>query len=536
MSKFLWKSLLVAPAVLGATLVSSAAFAQSAPAGGADQVATLDQVMEYTSEGRGAGDLAQVTSVTQFSDVSPSDWAYEALSFLANSEDLGGLDCLEGYPDGTYRGNRALTRFEFAAGLAACLDAIGGTDLNAEQLARIEALQREFAAELAALRGRVDALEAAVDELEANQFSTTTRLRGEAIFSVADIFGGENLDIDEANNTVLGDRVRLNFDTSFTGDDLLRTRLQAGDYENFNNVPVPDATPEFIEGDQTDFSFDSDTENDIVLDDFYYQFPLGGAVFTIGLNSVGISDIVTSVSPFDSGSSGSVLNFGYNPIYDLGAQDEALGVTYDFGDSFQIGAGYLTDEASDPTPGSALFNGNSTFFGQLTYDTGDLTVAATYVNAYVGGSEIGATGAVLDEENPAIFNGYGLSANFAFGEVFNVGGWITYIDGDTFAGDNGAIGQGEFWSYAATLGVEDLGIDGSLLGLIVGVPTYANYDFANGGDNIRQDNAISIEALYRIPLSDNISITPSVAFIDNVGNESDNDAVVIGTLRTSFRF
>ncbi|MBD2153927.1 iron uptake porin [Leptolyngbya sp. FACHB-16] len=532
MAKLLWKSLLVAPAVLGAALVSSVAFAQTAPeANSSTELATLDRVMQYSNEGRGAGELAQVTSVTQFSDVSPSDWAYEALSFLANSEDQGGLDCLEGYPDGTYRGNRALTRYEFAAGLAACLDAIAGAQLDAEQLARIEALQREFAAELAALRGRVDALEAAVDELEANQFSTTTRLRGEAIFAVTDIFGGDNLNIDDSNNLVLGDRVRLNFDTSFTGDDLLRTRLQSGDWFTGSNgrfvgVPTP-AVPEGIQREQTDLSFDSNTDNDIVLNDFYYQFPLGGATFTIGLNTTTISDIVTTVSPFDSGSQGSVLNFGYNPIYDLGRQDEALGVTYDFGDSFQIGAGYLTDQASDPRQDQSLFNGDSTFFGQLTFDNGDLTVAATYVNAYVGNSDI--SGAAGD----AIFNGYGLSANFVLGDVFNIGGWISYIDGDTF--NNGNVGQGEYWTYAATLGIEDLGIDGSLLGLIVGVPTYGSYDFAAGG-NIRQDNAVSIEALYRIPLSDNISITPSVAFIDNVGNDTDNDAVVVGTVRTSFRF
>lgn len=538
MSKFLWKSLLITSATLGAALFSSEAFAQTNSELGSSpsEIATLDQVMQYSNEGRGAGELAQVTSVTQFSDVSPSDWAYEALTFLANSEDQGGLDCLEGYPDGTYRGNRALTRYEFAAGLAACLDAISGAQLDAEQLTRIEALQREFAAELAALRGRVDALEAAVDKLEANQFSTTTRLRGEAIFAVTDVFGGDNADVGESNNTILGDRARLDFDTSFTGEDLLRTRLQAGDWNNFNNVPIAEGIPESINDDQTDLSFDDNTDDDIVLDAFFYQFPLGDAVFTIGLNNIGISDVVTTVSPLDSGTTGSVLSFAFNPVYSLGNQDEGVGVSYEFGDNFEIGTGYFTNEASDPSPGSGLFNGNSTFFGQLTYDSGDMVVAATYVNAYVGGSEIGAAGALVDSENPAVFNGYGLSANFVLGDVFNIGGWVTYIDGDTFAGDNGAIGQGEYWSYAATLAVEDLGIDGSLLGLIVGVPTYANYDFANGADNIRQDNAISIEALYRVPLSDNITITPSVAFIDNVGNDSENDAVVVGTLRTSFRF
>ncbi|WP_448603246.1 hypothetical protein [Thermoleptolyngbya sp.] len=61
---------------------------------------TLDQLSEYSGENRGDGNMAQVTSVTEFSDVSPSDWAYEALAYLANSESQGGLDCLEGYPNG----------------------------------------------------------------------------------------------------------------------------------------------------------------------------------------------------------------------------------------------------------------------------------------------------------------------------------------------------------------------------------------------------------------------------------------------------
>jgi len=52
-------------------------------------------------------------------------------------------------------------------------------------------LQEEFAAELATLRGRVDTLEARSAELEANQFSTTTKLTGEVIAAVADVFGDE---------------------------------------------------------------------------------------------------------------------------------------------------------------------------------------------------------------------------------------------------------------------------------------------------------------------------------------------------------
>ncbi|MCT0249820.1 S-layer homology domain-containing protein, partial [Synechococcus sp. CS-197] len=49
--------------------------------------------------------LEQVTSITQFSDVYPTDWAYQALSNLIER-----YGCVAGYPNGTYRGNRAMTR------------------------------------------------------------------------------------------------------------------------------------------------------------------------------------------------------------------------------------------------------------------------------------------------------------------------------------------------------------------------------------------------------------------------------------------
>ncbi|MFQ3626808.1 MAG: iron uptake porin [Cyanobacteriota bacterium] len=139
--------------------------------------------------------MAQVTSVSQLADVSPGDWAYEALAYLANDEAQGGLDCLEGYPSGLYRGGQAMTRYEFAAGLAACLDAVTGRleQLDPEAIARIEALQREFAAELATLGDRLDDLEAAVSELEANQFSTTLRFNTLASFNFSQSFAGGDI-------------------------------------------------------------------------------------------------------------------------------------------------------------------------------------------------------------------------------------------------------------------------------------------------------------------------------------------------------
>merc|ERR1712100_288103 len=93
-----------------------------------------------------------------------------------------------------------------------------------------------FETELAILKGRVDGLEARVGELEATQFSTTTMLKGKAdwVFGAAKFHGDGS---DEAaalsGGTSFSYNLALNLETSFTGKDLLYTRLRSG---NMNNV------------------------------------------------------------------------------------------------------------------------------------------------------------------------------------------------------------------------------------------------------------------------------------------------------------
>ncbi len=99
----LWKALLASPFVAG-TVLSSTGIA-------AEAVETLSgNALSHSNSIQ----LAQVTSVSELSDVLPSDWAYTALQRLV--EEYG---CIEGYPDRSFRGNRAMTRYEFAAGLNA---------------------------------------------------------------------------------------------------------------------------------------------------------------------------------------------------------------------------------------------------------------------------------------------------------------------------------------------------------------------------------------------------------------------------------
>jgi len=512
--------------------------AQAAPAANvapASDTDSLQQIIRYNREGR-TNSLAQVTSVSQLSDVQPTDWAFQALQNLVER-----YGCIAGYPDGTYRGQRAMTRYEFAAGLNACLDRINeliassqADAVTREDLATLQRLQEEFAAELATLRGRVDALEARTAELEANQFSTTTVLRGRTIFSVADIFGGDNNGVDSANNTVFQERVRLNFDTSFSGRDRLRARLQAGNFNDFNRVGAG-ATSAYVGGpaDQTDFSYDSGGGNTFSLNRLEYYFPLGNKV-TVYLEATGggISDIVSTVSPFDDPEQGSLSYFGYNPIYDVGAdaQNIGAGVTVNLTDKVQVAGGYLTASGNDPSVGNGLFNGSYTAFGQLTFTPGNLVLGLTYVNAYLNSS----TGAGA----PTSINAYGASANYNLNGKIQIGGWIMYNDYRIFAG-SGNLGDGEQWSYAGTLGFSDLGRKGSLLGFIVGVPPRnAFFDPARGlGPSVvPEDAALHVEGFYRFPVNDNISVTPGVIWLMDPGNNNNNDDVVLGVLRTSFSF
>ena len=157
----LFQQLLVAPAALG-LLAPMAANAADL---------NVEGMAEYSAK---SSSKEQVTSITQFSDVYPTDWAYQALSNLIER-----YGCVAGYPNGTYRGNRAMTRYEAAALLNACLDRIS------EVTDELRRLIKEFERELAIIRGRVDGLEARVGELEATQFSTTTKLEGQTSF----IFG-----------------------------------------------------------------------------------------------------------------------------------------------------------------------------------------------------------------------------------------------------------------------------------------------------------------------------------------------------------
>ncbi|MEG3850474.1 iron uptake porin [Microcoleus sp. herbarium19] len=535
--------------------------------------ATLEQLNQYSSEGAAGGETqGQVTSVSQLSDVRPTDWAFQALQSLVER-----YGCIAGYPDGTFRGNRAMTRYEFAAGLNACLDKVseliraGTTNLaTKDDLAALQRLQEEFAAELATLRGRVDALDARTAELEANQFSTTTKLTGEAIFALSDDFSGDTRLFDNnhrrigsnQNEAVFQQRVRLNLNTSFTGRDLLLTRLQVGNGRNFNLGATS-------EGTQT-WNIVGRTDNVFALDSLLYKFPVGQRLnVTLAANAGVWDDIMPTVNPyfedFDGGN-GSLSAFGQrNPIYRLGG-GAGIGFDYAFGGRGLLGGvfgptslsfGYLASSAASPARGAGLFNGDYAAMGQLTFTPGrNLQVAFNYNHGYFSRGNFGfdnglgngpdnlggftGTGVANSlnglTEGPnarkVVSNSYGAQASLRLSPRFIIGGW----GGLTNARIIGT-GDARIWNYAVTLAFPDLGKEGNLLGFVVGREPYLDrLETASNLRNFRNDQSWHVEGFYKYQLTDNISLTPGVIWITNPNQNDDNDDIIIGTLRTTFTF
>ncbi|WP_445245998.1 iron uptake porin [Microcoleus sp. OTE_8_concoct_300] len=518
------------PATTPATKVDQVEIAQTSPAGmGGPIVPVAPQALPAQQSGA----MSQVTSVSQLSDVRPTDWAFQALQSLVER-----YGCIVGYPDGTYRGNRALTRYEFAAGVNACLDKITqligstGNLVTRDDLAILQRLQEEFAAELATLRGRVDGLEARTAELEANQFSTTTKLAGEAIFAVSDTFVGDGIDFDDDQDdtvTNLGYRVRLNFNTSFTGRDLLRTRLQALNVPNYGAATGTNMAR---------LAFDGNDNSQFTLDELYYRFPIGGATFFVGPKGLDLDEIADTVTPFNSTGTGAISRFGVrNPAVFRGSQGAGASVTFNLG-SLRATAGYLAGDSDAPNPaeGRGVFNGSFSALGQVGFFSKPFDLAFTYTRKYNRAGDVGimgGTGSSLANrpfgQAPTEADNYGVQVNFKPSSRFQIGGWYGYTKAQQLRGRNN---DATIQNGAITLALADFGRQGNLLGFVFGVPPkVTESDVARN-----RNTSYHLEGFYRFQVNDFISVTPGVYVIMNPEHNNRNDDIWVGLLRTTFSF
>ncbi|MDJ0736556.1 MAG: iron uptake porin [Nostocaceae cyanobacterium] len=492
----------------------------------------------------------EIINVDQLEDVTPDHWAYEALRNLIEN-----YRCINSSVDKTFNGNRAMTRYEFADMLNSCLlkirrsiEGLNNKFSTQEDLAIFQRLQTEFAEELATIQTKIDNQERQITFLEERNFSTTTILRGQVDFLAASVFGdrkavsaGESPTEDLDSNITFAGRVVLNFDTSFTGKDLLRTRLQAGNVNNLGSGVTGTA--------MTKIAGATNTDNDVRIGKLFYRFPLGDkALVYLAAASQSSSDFVPVLNP---ASTISVFGF-YNPIYDLGF-GAGGGIYYQLTDEIGAALTYYTASNSDPQPGKGLFNGDYTALGQITFTPSDrLGIVFSYAHYYSPEPEstnnvtsfIGSEFAQFPfgENTATSSDNFNLAASYQISDRLKVGGWLGYTNAvaeSSFSSpDNGLNvfrgADADIWTWAFAASFSDLGKLGSSLNFILGMPPKLSDNDISGRRDT--DTSYHIELSYKYPLTERIFVTPGFFVITNPEHNAENDAIWVGVLRTTIQF
>lgn len=222
--------------------------------------------------------VTSVLAAHPFSDVTAQDWAYQAVERLAAE------GVIQGYPDGTFKGQRNITRYEMAQMIARA-DA-HQDEVTAEQRATIQRLANEFANELQAFGVRVNRLE---DKVGNFKFSGDARLRYD------NVYPGEH-GIETLNGkSSFYYRARLKFEATIDEKTKATVRLSTGDTR-----------------------FDEEGHSGTSIDEAYVQHQIGKHV----LATVGRKDyIVGNGLTYDDSFSGVKLRIG----------DEKLNTNLSFG-------------------------------------------------------------------------------------------------------------------------------------------------------------------------------------------------------------
>jgi hypothetical protein len=486
----------------------------------------------------------QVTSVNQFSDVLPTDWAYQALSNLVEK-----YGCVAGYPNGKFKGGNAMTRYEAAALLNACLDRIS------EVTDELQKLLNEFDSELTVLTSRVDGLESKVGQLQAQQFSTTTKLKGEVNMILGGVPDYDQKGVSkDPNRTAFNYDVRLNFDTSFTGKDLLKTRLRSG---NFSSAPFGSSSNNLFKLDKAETARDGRDSN-VWIDRLYYTFPVGKSLKLTAGTMLRNTEVVAFLP---TAYKAQILDFfglaGAPGVYNKGTgagfaaqwkQSVKKGNPY-----FTFDTSYIAERGNSSTTGMFNNDGAQNINAQLGFKGQNYGVALGYRygsegtrtrvgNGYAGNAllpgqtsnsmSVGAFWQPLDKGFiPSISLGYGFT---------DLSGDVSAANSPTqrFSSSKAAVSS-QSWTVAFRW--DDAFVKGNSAGFAFGQGANPN-NAATAGPACNattacanQNDAMMYEIFYKFQVTDNISITPALFWVDQMVLNGVGD-VWGGVIQAQFRF
>jgi hypothetical protein len=477
-------------------------------------------------------------SVSKLKDVSSSDWAYQALQLLIERYGV-----IMGYPNDTFKGDRAMTRYEFATALNEVLQQVEELiaeekiSVSTNELAILQRLRQEFNTELITLESRVDELKNRTNFLEANQFSTTTKLTGRVIFAATG--GGFNGDriIDvtgqeittEDPNTTLIYRTTFYLNTSFDGTDALVTWLEIG------SNGIDDNTGGLLEptfDSVLDYSAKPPVEK-LGISRLYYTFsPSKKLNLTFG-STLSLTDYIDTnsyINPsfLNFSTLALVQNYLLFPVQGLGA---GAAVEWNPIETIRVKAAYVAASAKEPSSDDSSFTPGIFPIGYILYPNGE-SEGGLFGDPYQGAVELEFTPVDI------LTMRFQYSGGNILGERFDVFGANFELDISERVAVFGRYGYGSYNNtefgdinpsyWMAGIAFPDLFMPGAISGIAIGQPFIAN--------EIGNATQTNIEAFYNLPINDNIRITPLIQIITNSANQDNNGTIFSGTMRTVFSF
>ncbi|MCP9941821.1 carbohydrate porin [Cyanobium sp. ATX 6E8] len=519
-----FQRMLLAPAALGLVLPAVIA-PETAAAGELASLNGREAINDYMEqqeidELKAWRSKNQVTSVNQFSDIRPTDWAYQALSNLVEK-----YGCVAGYPNGTYKGGQAMTRYEAAALLNACLDRV--TEVTDE----LQRLMDEFKKELAVLKGRVDGLEAKVGELEATQFSTTTKLKGEVNFILGGVPDYDGRTTGNQDRTTFNYDIRLNLDTSFTGKDLLKTRLRSANFSAASPFNAGDSLFKLDKASSTNAGAGGVGGLDTVtIDRLFYQFPVGKE-FTLTAGALVRNTEILAFIPtayrsqlldfFTTAGSPGVYNKatgqGFGAVW---KQNVAKGKGF-----WNASLNFIAQDGEISNEGIFDSDGSLNTTAQIGYKGSNWGAAVAYRNGTFGTRTINANGSAYSSlssgqtSNNVSVAGYWQPLDTGIIPSISAGYGFTDISGTGSAANSDSWYVGLQW--------DDAFAKGNAAGIAIG---------QNPSAGAGVDDPLSLELFYKFQVTDNISITPGLFYITNSSNQVGSQDLWGGVIQTQFRF
>ena len=511
-------------------------------------ISEIDQYSELSDD--------QITSIGSFGDIYPTDWAYQALKSMVES-----YGCVAGYPDGTFRSNRSITRYEAAALLNACLDNISQvTD-------ELRALMREFEIELATLKGRVDGLEARVGELKAMQFSTTTKFNMFAVttFNAIDYMGSSKADEYKElyGGTTMTYSLLPIFRTSFSGKDMLEIWMQAsnigaGSMKDWDNPSCGNGYAATASA----YCIPGPKDNTLSIYRIFYKFPIGDD-FTITLSPLmDTFDYLTVGSAALSPKAGKWV--GLKNLYtDAITMTNVPGVyPYVVGgggainyrkNGFSVDAGFTSRTSNSSVPEYGLFGEDAAnkYAVQLSYTSSTAGVQAAWTRTtfnmnQMAGSHYYNIGTPLTN-NPfttdsfdgteMVLNTAGLAGYWYITEDFSLSGGV-YLGfyeatNDTFSANDGDQAQSKAWT--TTLQWERFLSEDTTIAFSFGQPNSVYSNDSNLGSDSERPWFAAGSLTWQV--NNNMTVTPIIYWMRGMGGKNDPDGAALGaTLMTSVYF